>query len=102
MKTCVILLYILFLSAITGCGIFNNSSTSTVIRPAENTPEFFSPSTGVMLDNTSCKSPLIDNRDDTKIILISSTNGIGNYQVITGKYGIRKGELLRVDCRTGK
>ncbi len=102
MKTSVILPYILFLSAITGCGVFTNSSKSAIIRRAENTPVFFSPPTGVILDNTSCKSPLIDKRNDTKIILISSKNGIGIYQVITGKYGIRKGELLRVDCKTGK
>jgi len=85
------------------CGSMKSSGTfGSIIRPAENTPEAFLPPAGVSLDGNSCKSPMIDDRDGTKIIMVSAEDGMGNYSVPEGRYGVGKGELLRLDCSTGK
>jgi len=85
-----------------GCGALQNSGNNTrIIRQAENTPEKFVPAGGISLDNDSCKSPMVDPRDGTQLIMVSSTNSMGNYKVPTNKYGVNKGELLRIDCSTG-
>ena len=34
--------------------------------------------------------------------MVSAEDGAGNYSVPEGKYGVGKGELLRLDCATGK
>ena len=85
------------------CGSMKSSGTfGSIVRPAENTPETFLTPAGVSLDGNSCKSPMIDARDGTKIIMVSAEDGAGNYSVPEGKYGVGKGELLRLDCATGK
>jgi hypothetical protein len=45
---------------------------------------------------------LIDKRDGTEIVLVSSASGMGNYRVPEGRYGVQKGELLRINCATGE
>ena len=50
----------------------------------------------------SCRSPMIDPRDSTKIILFRSFDGRGDYEVPDGKYGVQKGQILRLDCATGQ
>lgn len=95
----VIQCFILFFS----CGSLKNSEASNrIIRQAENTPSQFLPPKGVSLDQNSCKSPMIDSEDGTEIIMVTSTRGEGNYRVPQGKYGVQKGELLRLNCSTGK
>ncbi|MFH4965503.1 hypothetical protein V8G69_10915 [Gaetbulibacter sp. M235] len=85
-----------------GCSAFQNSGNSNlVIRQAENTPENFLPAKGLSLNDNSCINPMIDPRDGTQLIMVSSNNGMANYKVSPYKYGLRKGELLRVDCKTG-
>ena len=74
----------------------------TIIRPAVNAPEFFNPSAGVSLDESSCKSPMVDSRDGIKITLLTSSNGVGKYEVPNGAYGVKEGEALLLDCSTGK
>ncbi|MGE0636685.1 MAG: hypothetical protein AB7P01_09605 [Bacteroidia bacterium] len=91
---------VLLLSA---CGVTKQAgSHNTIIRQAENVPEAFFPPEGIVLDETSCKSPLTDKRDGTKITMASSANSEGTYRVPEGKYGVKKGELLLLDCKTGK
>ena len=93
----------LFSFILLSCGSMKSSGTfGSIIRPAENAPETFSPPAGVFLDGNSCKSPMIDTRDGTKIIMVSAEDGTGNYSVPEGKYGVGKGEFLRLDCSTGK
>lgn len=75
---------------------------NAILREAENVPDLFLPEEGVELDTKSCKSPMIDPRDNSKIIMVSSKNSMGNYEVPVGKYGVGKGELLRLDCTNGK
>lgn len=85
------------------CGSLKNSEGSyRIIRQAENTPSQFLPPKGVSLDQNSCKSPMIDSVDGTEIIMVTSTSGEGNYRVPQGKYGVQKGELLRLNCSNGK
>ncbi|HEY3155343.1 MAG TPA: hypothetical protein VGK76_01785 [Candidatus Eisenbacteria bacterium] len=48
-----------------------------------------------------CHTPMIDPRDGAPLILIRSAGGQGDYQVPVARYGVRKGELLRLDCATG-
>lgn len=63
--------------------------------------------------NGLCRNPLKDPRDDTALRLVRSTyqpaegsrlaaGYRGDYRVSPGKYGVRPGELLRVDCITGR
>lgn len=80
----------------------NTIKDQVIIRQAENSPEYFSPPPNTVLDNQSCKSPMLDVRDGTKIIFLTSSNGVGKYEAPLGSYGIRKGEALLLDCTTGK
>jgi hypothetical protein len=50
----------------------------------------------------SCKNPLIDPRDQTRIILVRSAEGRGYYRVPQGRYGVGSRELLLVECGTGR
>jgi hypothetical protein len=45
---------------------------------------------------------MIDPRDGTKIVLEQSSDGRGFYRVPAGRYGVRPGELLVVECGTGR
>jgi hypothetical protein len=49
-----------------------------------------------------CHNPMIDPRDSTKIYLFRSFDGRGDYEVPEGKYGVQKGQILRLDCTTGR
>tara|TARA_R110002167_G_scaffold29972_2_gene99457 strand:- start:389 stop:736 length:348 start_codon:yes stop_codon:yes gene_type:complete len=73
-----------------------------VVRQAENAPEMFKAPIGVSLDKSSCKNPMVDPLDGTHIIMVSAKNSKGTYRVPSNKYGLAKGEFLRLDCQTGK
>ncbi len=47
-------------------------------------------------------NPMSDPRDGTKVILVRSTPEYGDYQVPHGRYGVAKGELLRLEPGTGR
>jgi hypothetical protein len=53
-----------------------------------------------------CRSPMIDPRDQTRLRLTRSSHMgslyRGDYEVPSGKYGVREGELLRINCETGQ
>lgn len=49
-----------------------------------------------------CRSPMVDPRDGTRIQLVRSSGGVGDYEVPTGRYGVGKGEVLRLDCGSGR
>jgi hypothetical protein len=53
------------------------------------------------LGTPACRSPLQD-PDGTRLTLERSAPGQGDYLVEGGRYGVREGELLRVECATGK
>ena len=92
----------ILLCLLANCKTADNAlANQTVIRQAENTPEYFSSEPNMVLDNESCKSPMLDSRNGTKIVLISSRNGLGKYKVTEGTYGVKKGEALLLDCSSG-
>lgn len=49
-----------------------------------------------------CHSPMVDPKDGTKLTLVRSSNGMGDYEVPEGRYGVAKGQLLRLDCSNGR
>lgn len=102
MKTknlCSFILVVVLMSCGTSQSSFRDSD---ILREATGTPEVFEPAPGAEYEGTSCISPLIDPGDGSRITFIRSTSGKADYEVPRGKYGVEKGELLRVDCRTGK
>lgn len=96
---------VLFILAITavGCGSLNNRSQTSVLREANNIPGVFDSPAGGISGSTTCVSPLIDPRDGTELTMVTSFgDGIGDYAVPHGKYGVDRGELLRINCSTGE
>jgi hypothetical protein len=53
-----------------------------------------------------CRNPMVDPRDGTRLTLVLSQAGadgeIGDYAVPEGRYGVGPGELLRLECGTGR
>jgi hypothetical protein len=49
-----------------------------------------------------CRNPLVDPLSGVRITLVRSSGGYGDYEVPDGKYDVGKGEVLRVECATGK
>lgn len=49
-----------------------------------------------------CRSPMVDPRDGTRLLLIRSSRDQGDYRVPNGKYGAKEGELLRLNCESGE
>lgn len=74
----------------------------SVIRQAENAPDHFNPPPYLTLDTKTCKNPMLDSRNGTKITLLSAQDGLGKYEVPNGTYGVKKGECLLLDCSTGQ
>jgi len=76
------------------------------IDPAVDVPtHFLVPGKGGKTEEPapgSCRSPMIDPRDGTKIILERSGEGRGYYRVPVGRYGVHPGQLLLVECGTGR
>ncbi|WP_029033237.1 hypothetical protein [Salinimicrobium terrae] len=87
-----------------GCGSTIETRTmKPVVRAAVDAPEKFEAVAGTTLSDQACNSPLIDPRDDTEILIRSSfKQGVADYEVPNGKYGVEAGEFLRIDCATGE
>lgn len=102
MKNAVVKFFVLF-ALLVSCATINKSdSASSVVRVALDVPESFQSPDGLSLDRLSCKNPMVDGRNGTKIILVRSVDGKGDYKVPDEMYGVGQGELLRLDCSTGK
>ncbi|MDX1471501.1 MAG: hypothetical protein R3213_08385 [Flavobacteriaceae bacterium] len=80
----------------------SSDSQNQIIGQPIDTPEAFLPPDGVEFDGNSCKSPMTDPQDGTRIIMVTAQGGYGNYRVPDGKYGISGRKLLRLDCSNGK
>jgi hypothetical protein len=90
------------------------SSTSTteanpdVVAKATGTPGNFKvgawdlPTAQEPKAGEGCRNPMVDPRDGTRLSLIRSAKGQGDYQVPAGRYGVGEGQLLRLECATGK
>lgn len=91
---------ITFLVVLGGCS--SQSFATKTMRKAEQAPASFTTKPGVEFGKTGCRSPLLDPTDGTEIILVESIEGLGDYRVPSGKYGMKNNELLRIDCQSGK
>lgn len=93
--------------ALAGCAT-SDFSAGHILRPAANAPDRFlvgspgSPELSEPAPGTGCRSPLVDPRDGTRLTLMRSGDGQGDYAVPAGAYQVGPGELLRIDCATGR
>lgn len=75
-------------------------------RPAVDVPAQFTlaapPEAVQGPDAAPCTSPAVDPRDGTRLVLVRSRSGRGDYEAPAGKYGVGAAELLRLDCATGR
>lgn len=82
--------------------------TDATTRLAENTPSYFlvgshdSDVTTEPAPGEGCRNPMVDPRNGTRLILVRALEGLGDYDVPTGQYGVGKKELLRLECKTGR
>lgn len=85
----------------TACGS-SNTTAQLISRAPVDVPEAFVPKEGIVFDADSCKSPLVDPRNGTEIMIIRSHASYGDYLGPNGRYGLKRKELLRINCRTGE
>ena len=93
----------------TGCAVKRMSSDAGApMRAAVDVPDHFMSSTATGAaeprPEDGCRNPIIDPRNATRPTLIRSANGRGDYEAQSpgSGYGLNKGELLRVDCASGR
>lgn len=95
-------------SILAGCAVAGPvTPAQRVLRPAADAPDHFlvGEADGTTREpggNDACESPMVDPRDGTRVTLVRSSDGLGDYAVDGGRYGVAEGEVLRIDCRTGK
>jgi hypothetical protein len=92
-----------------GCSIGLTGGGGGILRDAEDVPNHFEPRNpddrilpADTLAGSGCLSPLVDPRDGTEIGFLRSSQGTADYAVPGLMYGVRAGELLRLECNTGK
>jgi hypothetical protein len=85
------------------------SGPQGVLRNAEDVPNHFEPKNpnarmlpADTLAGSGCLSPMVDPRDGTEIGFLRSDQEYADYAVPGRLYGVRAGELLRLECNTGK
>ena len=99
-------------SAIASCARTSAMSAerrdTLTVRPASGAPARFEPrdaslrvSPGDTLAGPGCLSPMLDPRDGSEVRFLFSTS-YGEYELPVGRYGARPGELLRLECNTGR
>lgn len=94
-----------------GCAIdpARRSTVAAPLREAVDAPtRFLEPEAvrGAMFTDTvapsGCRNPMVDPRDGTRLRLVRSEGRIGDFEVPDGRYGVRRGEVLRLDCAAGR
>lgn len=81
---------------------------STEAYAASDVPDHFlvgthgSDATAEPAAGEGCRNPMVDPRDGTRLTLVRSSANRGDYAVPEGRYGVRPGDLLRLDCTTGR
>ena len=98
------------LAALAACAVANTyPATAPARAAAEGTPARFvniPPQTASVppdtFPGTGCLSPLYDFSDGTRLTLLASHSGVGDYAVPGGRYGVGPGEALRLECNTGR
>lgn len=82
-------------------------SACALLRPATDLPETFSFDAASLAGSNRparCSNPIIDPRDGTELRLVRERQyRHGDYLPDrAGRYGVGRGELLRLDCNTGE
>lgn len=76
------------------------------MRPALDAPHHFMIATPTGTEEPrpyeGCRNSLVDPRDGTRLTLIRSADGEGDYEPVPLRYGLSGGELLRVECESGR
>jgi hypothetical protein len=102
MKIRKLIAVLVFSTSLIGSGCSSLRPGEGDVRTAVDTPEQFNAPAGMAWGANTCLNPIIDPADGTELILIQSMDGLGDYRVTGGKYGVNTGELLRINCRTGE
>ena len=50
----------------------------------------------------ACRNPMVDPRDGTRLTLVRSSGGFGDYAPESARYGLASGQLLRINCSDGR
>jgi len=91
---------------VSSCSSTHRGGVNAMISPAIDTPtHFLVAGSGGKTEEPApgpCRNPMIDPRDGTRIVLERSSEGRGYYRVPAGRYGVRRGELLLIECGTGR
>jgi hypothetical protein len=96
---------VLALLAVACAPAMQADGSTAAVRQAVETPQRFTTADGIAAED-SCRTTMIDPRDHTSLRLFRSSqegdSWRGDYEVPYGRYGVRPGELLRLDCITGE
>ncbi|MEZ4701988.1 MAG: hypothetical protein R2834_16770 [Rhodothermales bacterium] len=99
----------LLLLVVSGCAIGQERFLDTpYLRAPEHAPDHFmvaGASDAELVEprpGNGCVSPMVDPRDGTRLLLFRSAAGLGDYDAPAGQYGLEDGELLRIECATGR
>ena len=93
------------------CGANSSSGLpgTTPLRAGMDLPAQFEPPAGFgrmsptdTISGNACLSPMHDPRDNIEIKMVRAANGQADYKVPGGHYGVGAGQLLRLDCNTGR
>jgi hypothetical protein len=86
-----------------GSGCMTHHDAAAKIHPASDCPNHFvAKGSDTAAPSGAARSPMVDPRDGTEIRLVRSDRGWGDYEVPAGRYGLKSGELLRLDTATGR
>ena len=91
-----------------GCSL-GLTGGGNVVRDAEDVPNHFEPKNpdnrilpADTIAGSGCLNPMVDPRDGTEVGMLRSDQGSADYAVPGRMYGVGTGELLRIECNTGR
>jgi len=91
-----------------GCASTRPPAGDRPLRQAEDAPDHFvvgaidGAGTSEPAPGAGCRNPMVDPRNGTRLTLVRSSEGQGDYEVPPRQYGVGEGEVLRIDCATGR
>lgn len=101
MRTCSI--WVAVAAVVAACASTGGDLSRPVLRRATRVPDAFVMADGKPGDAApACRTPLYDPSDRAVIRLVRSDKGQGDYEVPEDRYGVQAGELLRLECGSGR